>query len=82
MSLERAAIYNRLNKTFRDVFDNENLSVSDATTANDIEEWDSLNHITLIVAVEAEFGFKFKMGEVVVLHNVGEMVDIIEKQGK
>jgi acyl carrier protein len=79
--LERNAIYERLNNVFKDVFDDESISVSDSTTAKDIGEWDSLNHITLIVAVEKEFGFKFKMGEVVKLHNVGEMADIIAERG-
>ena len=51
--------------------------MSDATTADDIEEWDSLEHINLLAAVEQEFGMKFNMGQVVSMKNVGEMADII-----
>ena len=51
--------------------------IGEATTAEDIEDWDSLEHITLVAAVEAEFGVKFSMGQVVTLKNVGEMVDLI-----
>ena len=47
------------------------------TTANDIEDWDSLEHINLMAAVESEFGIKFSMGQVVTMKNVGEMADII-----
>ena len=64
-------IYERLNKVFRDVFDDETIEVNSETTSKDIEDWDSLEHINLVVAVEQEFGIKFNM------KNVGEMVSII-----
>lgn len=81
--MSREEIFERVNKVFRDIFDDESITVTDATTANDIEDWDSLEHINLIVAVEEEFGMKFKMGEVVEMKNVGEMADIIaERAGK
>ncbi len=70
-------IYERLNKVFRDVFDDETIEVNSETTSKDIEDWDSLEHINLIVAVEQEFGIKFNMGEVTTMKNVGEMVNII-----
>lgn len=69
--------YKELNEVFRDVFDDESIIVNDETTADDIEDWDSLEHINLIVAVEKCFGIKFTMGEVTGMKNVGEMVDII-----
>lgn len=75
--MTREEIYTRLNQVFQDVFDDENITVNDKTTANDIEDWDSLEHINLIVAVEQEFKIKFNMGEVAHLNNVGEMVDTI-----
>lgn len=75
--MSRAEIYERLNEVFQDVFDDEDITVNDATTADDIEDWDSLEHINLIVAVENAFGMKFNMGEVNTMKNVGEMVDII-----
>ncbi len=71
-------IYERLNGVFRDVFDDDSISVNEQTTANDIEDWDSLNHITLIDAVESEFGIRFTMGEVSGMKNVGEMAQIIK----
>ncbi|MCH5274576.1 MAG: acyl carrier protein [Lachnospiraceae bacterium] len=77
--MTREAIYERLNAVFQDVFDDEEITVNDATTAADIEDWDSLEHINLVAAVEKEFGIKFTMGQVVTMKNVGEMVDIILK---
>ena len=75
--MTREEAYEKLNGVFRDVFDDEEIVVADATTANDIEDWDSLEHINLVVAVEKCFGIKFNMGEVAKLKNVGEMMDLI-----
>ncbi len=75
-------IIDRLNEVFRDVFDDSSLEVTAKTTADDIEDWDSIEHITLIGAVEDEFGMRFKMGEVSGMKNVGEMIDIIRQRGK
>lgn len=75
-------IFERLNGVFRDVFDDDSIEVNPDTTADDIEDWDSLNHITLIDAVESEFGVKFTMGEVSGMKNVGEMAEIIQKRAK
>ena len=75
--MTREAVYECLNKVFQDVFDDEDITVNDATTSADIEDWDSLEHINLVAAVEQEFGIKFTMGQVVTMKNVGEMVDII-----
>ena len=75
-------IYERLNDVFQDVFDDDSLTVSPSTTAADIEDWDSLSHITLIAAVEDEFGMKFSMKEVVEMKNVGEMVTLVAARRK
>ena len=75
------SIYERLSEVFSDFFD-EDITVDENTTANDIEDWDSLNHITLIAAVEDEFGVSFTMGEVSGMKNVGEMAEIIKARGK
>lgn len=75
--MTREEIYTRLDTVFQSVFDNESIHVTDATTADDIEDWDSFEHINLVVAVEKEFGIKFSMGQTNKLKNVGEMVDII-----
>lgn len=75
-------IYERLNEVFRDVFDDEDITVNASTTADDIEDWDSIEHINLIGAVEDEFGVRFKMGEVSGMKNVGEMAKIIGSRAK
>jgi len=69
-----------LNEIFRQVFDDETIVVSRETTANDIEEWDSLTHINLAVAVEMKFKIKFALGELQSLKNVGDMLDLISKK--
>lgn len=78
--MSREEIFERLNEVFRDVFDDETIVVGETTTADDIEDWDSLEHINLVAAVEQCFGIKFTMGQVVTMKNVGEMVDIILSQ--
>ena len=80
--MDSKMIYARLNKVFRDVFDDDSITVNPKTTANDIEDWDSLEHITLIAAVEKEFKMKFKMGEIAAMKNVGEMANIVAARGK
>ncbi len=75
--MKKEEIYERLNNVFRDIFDDDSIEVNENTTSNDIEDWDSLEHINLVVAVEQEFGIKFNMNEVTTMKNVGEMVDII-----
>ncbi len=77
--MNREEIFSSLNEVFRDVFDDESITVGETTTADDIEDWDSLEHINLVAAIEQEFGMKFTMGQVVSMKNVGEMVDIILK---
>ena len=80
--MTRAEIFSKLNEVFRDVFDDEDITVTDTSSAKDIEDWDSLSHINLVVAVEKEFGIKFSMGETQKMKNVGEMADIIlERMG-
>ena len=80
--MTREEVYERLNKVFQEVFDDDSITVNDSTTADDIDDWDSFEHINLVVAVEDEFSFKIPMGKVVTMKNVGEMVDIILEMGK
>ena len=75
--MTREEVFERLNKVVRDVFDDDDITVTETTTSADIDDWDSLEHINLVAAVEQEFGMKFTMGQVVTMKNVGEMVDII-----
>lgn len=69
-----------LTEVFRQVFDDDSIVLTRDTTANDIEEWDSLTHINLVVAVEARFKVKFALGELQTLKNVGEMIDLVNKK--
>ena len=72
----------RLQEVFRDVFDDDEIVITNETTADDIEGWDSLTHVQLIVAVEKEFSVKFSTVEVMKLKNVGEFIELINKKGR
>ena len=69
-------IYEKLSEIFSDVFDDE-ITVTADTTSGDIEDWDSLSHITLISAIEEAFGMRFSMKEVLGMANVGELAQIV-----
>lgn len=75
--MERTEIFGKLNEIFREVLDNDEIELNDTTSADDIEEWDSLGQIQLTVAIEKAFGVKFKASEIIKWKNVGEMVDSI-----
>ena len=70
----------KLQEVFQDVFDDDEIEIADDTTADDIEAWDSLTHVQLIVAVEKAFGVKFSTVEVMKLKNVGEFIALIDKK--
>ena len=77
--MERKEIFEKLNEVFEDVLDlDETPNLTDATSANDIEEWDSLSHIQLVVAVEKAFKVQFTSAEIMKWQNVGQMVDTIQ----
>jgi len=68
---------------FRDLFRSESLAIHAETSAKDIEGWDSLAHITLIVAIEKKFGIKFKLAELQEVRNVGDILALVKtKTGK
>jgi acyl carrier protein len=73
-------IKTRLTEIFRDVLDNATLELSRTTTANDVEEWDSLAQISLLVSIEKEFNIKMSFEEVKALQNVGDMMDLIKSK--
>lgn len=78
--MERKEIYSKLNEIFMDVLDlDESPNLNDAMSADDIEEWDSLAHVQLIVAIQKEFGIKVSSGEILNWRNVGEMVNSINR---
>ena len=78
--MDEAAIYARLTEIFHDVFDDENIVLTPETTAADIPDWDSFNHMNISVACETSFGIRFKASELEELRNVGELVDMIERK--
>ncbi len=77
--MSRTEILNKVTEIFHDVFDDETIVITDGTTAEDIDDWDSLTHITLISEIEDAFDMKFAMKDVLGMKNVGEMLDILEK---
>ena len=75
--MTREAVFEKLNTIFRDNFDDDEICLTDATSAEDIEDWDSLEQINLVVAIQEAFGIKFNIEEVNAMKNVGEMADAI-----
>lgn len=75
--MNREKILEKITDIIRDVFDDDEIMVTEETVAGDVDGWDSLTHITLIGTVEDEFGIKFAMKDVVGMKNVGHMVDLI-----
>jgi acyl carrier protein len=69
-----------LEPVFREVFDDSAIVLSRETTSDDIEDWDSLTHMNLVVAMELKFKIKFALGELQKLRNVGEMLDLINRK--
>ena len=76
--MDKPAIYIKLTEIFHNVFDDDSIALTPATSAVDIEEWDSLSHIRLITSVERAFSIRFSASEVGKLQNVGEFVDLIQ----
>ena len=78
--MTRSEISQKLEQILHAVFQNDSIVIRDDLTAEDIEEWDSLNHINLIVAVEKEFHVRFTTREVYAANNVGEFIDLVAKK--
>jgi acyl carrier protein len=76
--MDQATILEKLIEIFRDVFDDPGLTLLLSTTADDVPGWDSMNHITIVVEAERQFGVKFRTSEVEELRNVGDFVNLIE----
>ena len=77
--MTKEELLSKLTSIFRDIMDDEEINLTDTTTADDIEDWDSLTNIQLIVAIEKEFGIRIKSGQIQSWRNVGEMVDDLLK---
>ena len=71
-------IQERLTKVFRTVFDNESITLTPDLTADDVDEWDSLSHINLMLAIELEFGIEFSHSEIQNFSNVGELLECVK----
>nr|WP_294941913.1 acyl carrier protein [uncultured Mucilaginibacter sp.] len=75
--MERQQILEQVTAIFRDVLDNDDITLTDNTTARDVEDWDSLNHIQLVVGIEKHFNIRFAAKEIHSWQNVGELVDSV-----
>ena len=75
--MDKEEILKKVQDIFKDVLEDEDIELSYSTTSNDIEGWDSINHIVLIVEIEKKFNFKFKLKEMRSFKNIGELCDII-----
>lgn len=75
--MEKEQVFNKVQDIFRDVLDNDEIELTMEMSANDIEEYDSLAHIQLVVAIEKTFGIRFNSSEIVTWKSIGDMVDCI-----
>lgn len=80
--MERNEILVQINSIFMDILDNEDLVISEITTANDVDEWDSLSHIQLVVAIEKHFNIRFTSKEIQSWSDVGEMINCIQEKAQ
>lgn len=78
--MEETQVYERLSGIFTDVFGDDTLKLTPQLTADDVDEWDSLTHIRLVISVEKAFGIKFSASEIGALKNVGEFVQLINSK--
>jgi len=78
--MDRSAIYEKLTELFRDIFDDDDIVIGDDTTAADVEGWDSLTNIRLILAVETAFGIRLSAAQVSALAQLGDLVSVIERK--
>ena len=75
-------IFIEVQQIFRDIFDDQELLIDNNTNSDSLDNWDSLNHINLVVAIERKFEIKFKLGELQNLKNVGEMINLLKEKIK
>ena len=80
MMLDCELIFSRLQNVFRDTFDDETIEIFEEMTAEDIDEWDSVSHISLVITVEKEFGMRLNAAEIGELENVGAMIKLLQER--
>ena len=78
--MDRQAVFAKLVEIMKDIFDDDELIVDDASTADDVADWDSANHVRLMIAVEEEFGIRFESDEITAPETVGELVELISSK--
>lgn len=78
--MERKELLKQINTIFIEILDNEDVVIEEVTTANDVEEWDSLTHIQLVVAIEKHFKIRFTSKEIQSWNNVSEMLNSISNK--
>ena len=78
--MEREELFQKIKEIFKDIFDDESLEIFESTNSSTIDDWDSLNHINLVVAIESEIKIKFNFEELSTLKDVGAMMDLILKK--
>jgi acyl carrier protein len=78
--MERSEILTKVQEIFREELELDDLVLTDETTADDVEEWDSLSHVQLVAAMEEAFGIEFKSREILSWENIGDLIDSIEKK--
>ncbi|MDB5086950.1 MAG: acyl carrier protein [Mucilaginibacter sp.] len=78
--MNRSEILKTVNEVFIDILDDESLVLTEETSANDVEDWDSLNHIQIVVAVEKQFKIRFTSQEILSWKTVGEMISSISSK--
>jgi len=75
--MTREDVFNEVQDIFRDIFDEDEMVIEDKTNSDNVEDWDSLNHINLVSAIEKEFNIRFTLEELLTLKDVGAMVDLM-----
>jgi acyl carrier protein len=78
--MDRSEILAKVEEIFREELELDDLVLTDETTADDVEEWDSLSHVQLVAAMEEAFGIEFKSREILSWENIGDLIDSIEKK--
>ena len=78
--MQQQDIYTQLTSIFHDLFDDDTIVLNPGLTAADVPEWDSFNHINLIVAIEARFGIKFQTAELESMQTVGHLADLVQSK--
>lgn len=80
--MTRAELLTKIRDILADVLDNEHLALTEASTAEDVEDWDSINQVKLLIGLENELGFRFETDEVEGIENVGALIDVLERKLK